>query len=77
MPLYHAYEILQADLTGIILLKAILQIAIKAINNMASHNGFIPTLLVFDAYLQINLNSLPSPSILKRIDAIQKTMRNL
>ncbi|KAF1974518.1 hypothetical protein BU23DRAFT_461241, partial [Bimuria novae-zelandiae CBS 107.79] len=43
--------------------KAILQIAIKAFNNIASLNTFILTLLVFSAYLRINRDLPLSPDI--------------
>ena len=29
---------------------------IKAINNIANFNNFIPTLLIFEAYFKININ---------------------
>ncbi len=40
----------------------ILQMAVKAINNLASPNSLVPTLLVFSAYPHIT-NNLP-PSLL-------------
>lgn len=69
-PLRRAYEILQADLAGIALPEAILQMAVKAVNDTAGYDGLVPTLLVFGAYPRINLDSPPSLSILKRVDAI-------
>jgi hypothetical protein len=44
--------------------------AVKAINDTASLNGLIPTLLVFRAYPWITLANPPVPSIIKRSKAI-------
>ena len=38
--------------------------AVKAINNTASPNGLVPTLLVYGAYLRISKLDLPTPSII-------------
>jgi len=48
----------------------ILQIAVKAINDLAGPNGIIPTLLVFGAYPQLTKIDPLSPSITKRAEAI-------
>ena len=37
--------------------------AVKAINNTASLNGLVPTLLVYGVYLRINNLDLFAPSI--------------
>jgi hypothetical protein len=37
----------------------VLQIAVKALNNIARPNSIVPILLVFSAYLKINKDSLP------------------
>jgi len=47
--LRHIYKIISLELEGAGK-ELILQIAIKAVNNSASLNGLIPTLLVFSAY---------------------------
>jgi len=39
--------------------------AIKAINNTASLNGLVPTLLVYRAYLRISNLGLPTPFIME------------
>ena len=44
--------------------------AIKAINNTASLDGLIPTLLVYKAYLRINNLDLSAPSITEQTAAI-------
>jgi len=48
----------------------ILQIAIKAINDLAGPNGIIFTLLVFSIYLQLTKIDSLSLSVTKRIKAI-------
>ena len=70
-PLRYSYEILRQKLVDKHLSKdSILQMAIKAINNIAGPNGLIPTLLVFEAYPYITKSSALSPSIIKRANAI-------
>ena len=54
-----------------------LQIAIKAINDIAGPDGLVLTLLVFRAYPWITLVDLPSPSIIKRATAIRKAIEEL
>ena len=44
--------------------------AVKAINNLARLDGIIPTFLVFGAYPQITKIDTPSPSVIKRAEAI-------
>ena len=51
-PLQQAYKIIWNELTDKQVNKKIsLQIAVKAINNLARLNGIVSTLLVFGAYL--------------------------
>jgi hypothetical protein len=47
-----------------------LQIAIKAINDIAGPNSLVPILLVFGAYPRITLANLLAPLIIKRSKAI-------
>ena len=49
MPLYHVYKIISLKLKGASE-ELTLQIAVKAINNSASPDRLVPTLLVFGAY---------------------------
>ena len=51
--------------------------AVKAVNDTAGPNGLVPTLLVFGAYPRINVDSQPSPTMIKRAEAIQKAMKEL
>ena len=62
MPLRRAYEIISSELEDASE-ELILQIAIKAINDSASLDRLVPTLLVFNAYPRITDDSLPSPSV--------------
>ena len=43
-----------------------LQMAVKAVNNTASPNGLVPTLLVYRAYLRISKLDPPTLSIIER-----------
>ena len=52
IPLRWAYEIIYNELNGEQIDKEmILQMAVKAVNDLVGLNGIIPTLLVFRAYL--------------------------
>ena len=51
-PLWCAYEIIQNKLKGEYINKEIiLQMAVKAVNNLVGLNRIVPTLLVFSIYL--------------------------
>ena len=54
-----------------------LQIAVKAINDIAGPSGLVPTLLVFRAYPQITDLDPPTPSITQRAAAIYKAMEEV
>jgi len=49
----------------------ILQIAVKAVNDLAGPNRIIPTLLVFGAYPRLTKIDPLSLSVTKRIEAIR------
>jgi hypothetical protein len=51
--------------------------AVKAINNTASPNGLVPTLLVYRAYLRISNLGPPAPSIIERVAIIQKVIAKI
>ena len=55
----------------------VLQIAVKAINDTASLNRLIPTLLVYRAYLRISNLDPSALSIIDRAVIIQKTMAEI
>ena len=52
-------------------------ISIKAINDTASPNGLVPTLLVYRAYPRISKLDPPAPSIMERAAAIRKAMAEI
>ncbi|KAF1937171.1 hypothetical protein EJ02DRAFT_63582, partial [Clathrospora elynae] len=76
-PLRRAYEILRAELDSRTSDDAVLQMAVKAVNDTAGPDGLVPTLLVFGAYPRISMDSPPSPSMVHRAEAIQKAMKAL
>ena len=51
--------------------------AVKAINNTASPNGLVPTLLVYGAYLRISKLDPPTLSIIERAAIIRKVMAEI
>ena len=55
----------------------ILQMAIKAINNLVGPDRIVPTLLVFGAYPRITNMDPPSPSIIKRAEAIHTATKEV
>ena len=54
-----------------------MQIAIKAINNLAKLNKIVPTFLVFGVYLQITKIDTLLPSIIKRAKAIYIAIKEI
>jgi hypothetical protein len=51
--------------------------AIKAVNNTASPNKLIPTLLVYKAYLRISNLNPPTLFIIDWVTAIQKAIAKI
>ena len=51
--------------------------AVKAINNTASTNRLVPTLLVYGVYLRISNLDPPAPSITKQAAVIPKVMAKI
>jgi hypothetical protein len=77
-PLRRSYEILRDELQDEKLDKElILQMAVKAVNDTAGPDGLVPTLLVFGAYPRITPYDAPSPTIIKRAEAIRTAMKEL
>lgn len=75
--LRRAYEILYAELHDTTDDDAILQMAVKAVNDTAGPDGLVPTLLVFGAYPRVSQDSPPSPLTWKRAEAVSKAMKAL
>ncbi|KAF1934556.1 hypothetical protein EJ02DRAFT_461091, partial [Clathrospora elynae] len=76
-PLRRAWDILHTELAGTMPDEAILQMAVKAVNDTAGPDRLVPTLLVFGAYPRMTTESPPSPSMVKRSEAIQKATKAL
>ena len=57
--------------------EVILQIVVKAVNDLARPNSIVPTLLVFKAYPRITSKSTPSPSVIKRAKAIRVAIKEV
>ena len=51
--------------------------AVKAVNNTASPNGLVPTLLVYGAYPRISNLDPPTPSITERAAIIRKAIAEI
>ena len=51
--------------------------AVKAINNTASPDGLVPTLLVYGAYPRISNLDPPAPSIIERVTVIRKAIAKI
>ena len=51
--------------------------AVKAVNNTASPNRLVPTLLVYGAYLRISKLDPPAPSITERAAVIRKVIAKI
>ena len=51
--------------------------AVKAINNTASPDRLVLTLLVYRAYLRMSKLDPPAPSITDRVAVIQKVMAKI
>ena len=51
--------------------------AVKAVNNTASPNRLVPTLLVYGAYLRISKLDPPALSVIERAAAIRKAMAKI
>jgi hypothetical protein len=74
--LRQAYKILSSELPSANK-EAILQMAVKAVNDSAGPDSIVPTLLVFEAYPCITRDSPPSPSITKQAEAIHKAIKEV
>jgi hypothetical protein len=72
-PIWRAYEIISAELPE--LSKDIaLQIAFKAVNNIAGPDRIVPTLLVFSAYPRMTEYDALSPTISQRSATLKKAI---
>jgi hypothetical protein len=74
--LRQAYKILSSKLLSANK-EAILQMAVKAVNDSAGLDGIVLTLLIFRAYLCITRDSPPSPFITEQAEAIHKAIKKV
>ena len=51
--------------------------AVKAVNDTASPNRLVPTLLVYRAYLRISNLGPPTPSVIDRVAVIWKVIAKI
>jgi len=51
--------------------------AVKAVNDTASLDGLVLTLLVYGAYLRMSNLNPPTPSITERVAVIQKVIAEI
>ena len=75
-PLRQAYKILSSELPSANK-EAILQIAVKTVNDLAGLDSIMPTLLVFKAYSCIIRDFLSSPFITEQAKAIYKAIKEV
>lgn len=76
--LQRAYKVIADDLQGCGLSKEIiLQMAVKAINNIIGPNDLVPTFLVFEAYSRMSEFDSPIPTITQRAIAIKNAMKEV
>lgn len=77
-PLRRSLKIIQEETQDIGVSKAaMLQMAVKAINDTAGPNGLVPTLLVFGTFPRIVDSDPPTPNIQQRASAISKAMKEI
>ena len=76
-PMYRTYNIIQAEIQGIISKNIMLQIAFKAVNDTAGPNGLVLTLFIFGAYPCIIMDSLPLSSQQQQANVMAKAMSKL
>jgi hypothetical protein len=60
-PLKRAFEVITADLGISLAPEYVLQMAVKAVNDTAGHDGLVPTFLIFGIYFRFSSSSLSSP----------------
>ncbi len=73
--LHRAYLIIIDK--GITQKETAFQIAVKSVNDIASPNGLVSTLLVFAVYLRMHSMDPATPTIIQRAAAIEKAMREV
>ena len=77
IPLRRVFKVIRNDLRGSISDGDILQMAVKAVNDIAGPNSIILILLIFGAYLRMTKNSPILLSITIRAEAIRKAIKEI
>jgi hypothetical protein len=72
--LKRAFQIITADLGTSLAPEYVLQMAVKAVNDTAGHDGLVPILLMFGTYPRLSPSSPPLPSLTIRANAMRKAM---
>ena len=72
-PIRRAYEIISQELPSLNK-SAALQMAFKAVNDIAGPDGLVPTLLVYGAYPRMTESDAPSATIIQRAATLKKAM---
>lgn len=75
--LMRAYDIIHAEIGSFTPKEAVLQMAVKCLNDTAGPSGIVPTLLVFGAYPRMLESSPPTPDTVSRAKAADKAMKEL
>jgi hypothetical protein len=73
-PLKRAFKVITADLSISFAAEYVLQMEVKAVNDTAGHDGFIPILLMFGIYFRFSLLSPPLLLLTVRANAVRKAM---
>jgi hypothetical protein len=75
--LKRAFEVITANLGISLAPEYVLQMAVKAVNDTAGHDGFVPTVLMFETYPRLSSSLLPLPSLIIRANAVRKAMAEI
>jgi hypothetical protein len=76
-PLRRAFEIITANLGISLAPEYVLQMAVKAVNDTAGHDGLVPILLVFGTYPRLSPSSPSLPLLIVRANAMRKAMAEI
>jgi hypothetical protein len=75
--LKRAFEVITINLGTSLAPEYVLQMAVKAVNDTAGHDGFVLIFLMFETYFRLLLLSPPSPSLIIRANAMRKAMAEI
>ena len=76
VPLRRAYEIITKELLHVTK-HYVLQMAVKATNDIAGPDGLVPTLLVFGIFPRMSINDTSSATTIERGRTIRKAMKEV